>query len=80
MSFPRFHQAWARCATCGFDVPVSKIRFHRRFGWQCTGAPGANCYDEGPHYDERPRGLRPLFEGVRRSTTPRTDTVDEGVS
>ena len=75
----RFSQAWARCSTCGFDVPVSRIRYHQRFGWQCTAPPGLNCYDEGPHYDERRRGIRPPYEGVRRTSAPLTDTLLEGI-
>ena len=76
----RYHEPWARCSTCGLDVPKSKIKRHPRWGWQCTGEPGANCYDKGPDRDQQQARYRfPRNEGVRKTKAPLTNTVQEGV-
>lgn|SRR5262245_6491385 len=71
------YEEWAKCQTCGFDVPRTRIRRHPRFGWQCIGAPGANCFDYGPHYDEV---QRPTYrnEGVRTTIAPPVRSLTEG--
>jgi len=75
----RYHEAWGKCDTCGFDVPMSKLRRHPRWGWQCTGAPGANCWDGRIDRDIRlaQRRFREN-EGVRKTNAPLTNTETEG--
>lgn len=80
--FPRhrkYGEEWGVCSVCGFDVPVSRLRYDNRYGWQCTGLPGANCADPRPDRDDylRTRRIR-LGEGARTSRAPVTNTLTEG--
>lgn len=78
---PRYREPWGQCGTCGFDVPVSRLRFTRRYGWQCIGEPGANCADLHPDRDDYLAARRfPPGEGVRRTAAPLTNTATEGQS
>ncbi len=70
--FPRYREPWSTCTVCGFNVPRSRIRLHRRFGWVCLGSPGANCWDYGPQKDEIFYTPRP-FEGTRKTAAPIVD-------
>lgn len=80
MANRRFNQPWAQCGTCGINVPVSRIRRHPRWGWQCVGPPGAGCWDGLFDREEALKRRRfPLAEGVRRTAAPVTNTVREGV-
>ena len=77
---PRFREAWGQCGTCGFDVPVSRLRFNGKYGWQCTGAPGADCFDTRPDIEDYLQARRfPPNEGVRRTKAPLTNTSNEGI-
>lgn len=79
--YPRFREPWGKCGTCGFDAPVSKLRFDSKYGWQCTGWPGATCADQRPDRDDylaRPVPSRP-GEGSRRTNAPVTNTATEGI-
>lgn len=77
--YARYHSEWGTCQTCGFDVPVSRIRWDSRYGWQCTGYPGANCADSRPDRDDYLAARRfPSGEGARRSNAP-TVTATEGI-
>jgi hypothetical protein len=67
-----FHLAWAKCGTCGFDYPITKIRRHPRWGYQCTTL----CWDGLFDREEAIKMRRfPLGEGVRRTPAPITNTV-----
>lgn len=78
--FPRFREPWAQCGTCGLDVPASRIRLHRKWGWQCTGKPGANCWDKAVDRDMQLAARRfPLAEGTRKTPAPLTHTDTEGI-
>lgn len=62
------------------DVPVSRIRRHPRWGWQCTGWPGANCWDGAIDREMQVSRRRyRVMEGVRRTTAPKTNTSTEGL-
>lgn len=75
----RYHEEWGVCGVCGFDVPVSKLSFDRKYGWQCTGYPGANCKDSHPDRDDYLAARRfPVGEGSRRSIAP-TVLATEGI-
>lgn len=77
--FPRYQEPWGQCGTCGFDVPVSRLRRHQKWGWQCTGAPGANCWDGAVDRDMQLAARRfPVGEGVRKTPAPLTNTTTEG--
>lgn len=81
MIFARYGQEWGQCSTCGFDVPVSLLRWNGKYGWQCTAAPGANCLDTRPDREDYEAQLKfPKNEGARRSKAPLTNTANEGVS
>jgi hypothetical protein len=71
------NEAYGQCSSCGLDYPVSKLRRHPRFGWQCVNVPH-ECWDGGPHHDEVEPPLHP-YEGVRKTTAPLTNTLTEGV-
>src|SRR5215471_16977310 len=75
--FTQRHEPWVACQNCGFDVPWSMIRLHRRFGWLCTGYPGANCWDGGPQKDEIFYTPRP-YEGTRKTAAPITGNFHAG--
>jgi hypothetical protein len=60
----RFGEPWGACQTCGRNWPASRLRLHRRFGWQCV-----DCYDGGPHPDEVLPRVAPA-ELVRKTTAP----------
>lgn len=77
MSAPVYHQPWGRCLTCSCDFPVSKLRKHRRFGWQCYGPDTNECWDGLRQHDEEHYFPRPR-EGTRRTTAPITNTLSEG--
>lgn len=75
--FPRFREAWGRCGTCGFSVPVSRLRYSAKYGWQCLASPGAVCVDPRPDRDDRLAARRfPLGEGARRTQAPRVDPLE----
>lgn len=75
---PRTGLAWGQCDFCGFDVPVDRLR-RTKYGIQCTGAPGANCYDTRPDRDDYLAMTRfKVAEGVRKSSMPVTNTATEG--
>jgi hypothetical protein len=76
-AFPRYGEPWAKCSVCGLDHPRSKLRYHKRFGWQCVGV-GADCWAGGPHRDENRPVYRP-GEGVRKTAAPLTNTATEGL-
>ena len=76
--YPKRRQAWGQCQTCGFDKPVSELRLHKRYGWQCI--TGAKCWDGGPHRDESFAAVNfPEGEGVRKSPASVTNTDTEGI-
>jgi hypothetical protein len=77
MAHRYLEQEWATCGTCGIAVPVSRIIRHPRWGWQCTGAPGANCFD-GWFDADRVFPQVAVNEGVRHSAAPTVD-VTEGI-
>lgn len=79
MGNPVYKEPWAKCQTCGIDVPRSKIRLHPRFGWQCIARPGLICWDgllQGDEYHYIPRP----YEGVRKTAAPLTGTATEGIA
>lgn len=78
--FPKYNEEWGKCQTCGFDTPKSQLRWHPKWGWQCTGGEGANCYD-GPVDRDMQLAKRKFRkgEGVRKSKTPITNTDTEGL-
>ena len=78
--FSRYHEEWGICDTCSFDVPVSLLIYNTKYGWQCTGYPGANCFDSRPDREDYEAKLRfPPNEGVRQSHAPQVNP-NEGIS
>lgn len=80
MAFARYKEPWGTCSTCGFDVPVSRLRPpNGKTGWQCTGFPGANCADARPDRDDYLAARQfPAGEGTRRTAAPIVDP-QEGI-
>ena len=77
---PQVHEEWGQCATCGSDVPVSKLVFDSKYNWMCLGPPGAGCFDPRPDREDHLRWRRfRLNEGGRCSKSPLTNTLTEGV-
>lgn len=78
--FPVYREEWGQCDYCGFDVPVSRLKYDEKYGWQCTGYPGANCVDSRPDREDYEQMRRfPPNEGIRQSTAPITNSQTEGV-
>lgn len=76
--YPRYHEPWGQCATCGEDKPISRLKRHKRWGFQCTGPGG--CWDGAVDREMQVAARRfPPHEGVRRTPAPLTNTVQEGV-
>lgn len=72
---PQKHEEWGQCDSCGFDFPVSQLRRHPRWGWQCKDDWDGSTDREQQRASYKFRS----GEGVRRSTAPRTNTDTEGV-
>lgn len=73
-------QEWGLCLTCGRPRPVSQLRLHPRWSWQCTGPQGNGCWDGIVDRDFQSK-IRPIHvnEGVRKSPAPLTNTLNEGL-
>jgi hypothetical protein len=78
--YPRYGEAWANCGTCGRSVPISRIRMHPRWGWQCIGPTPQACWDGGPDHDQQVAMKRyRVAEGTRKTSAPKTNTSTEGI-